>query len=516
MMENYGLYPNQRGINTINVAYKNTNYERGGPYYPNSLREVRGVGAELSYSNYCQNLANAGCNLLRVKWSGINKSSDGGWCALEPPPYGTYNIWQSVLDPSDIATYRSDQVTYPVGAAAWNASNLKEFIEQCAAYNIHVLVLIFETSEFDGNWWNYHAWKQTNRYINGQLCAAADQGFIENAYDLFTDATAIQAAKDRIDFLVDVLGTNKAVVAWELWAEMTWILRPAWWGEASWNAAMRSNIRDKVNPWVTLIGNYLRAADPYNRPIGMGVIVPKRTAGQYVDWPADPDDVANLKNDPMIQYPVDLCVMNLYDDSFAVCVEKFRLAKQKAGDKLLWVTQHSPVQMDERPREEVSPFLESLKRQWINVCGERWGLGSIRWPGLYDPGSGWQTGGYADSDLYGIPGVTEAFADNVAWNTWKTNNYVFDDYVVASGTSNFLSYGDGRNVTFHTEFSSGGTKSIQIEHLESGTYTFTWYDWTLGSTAGSSVGTATSGTFTASLGVSDLQDNFVVAHLLHN
>ena len=516
MQQGYSLYEDKRGINTIELPYKTDNYERGGAYYPNSLEVVKGSGVELSYADYCSNLSAAGCNLLRLKWFGGNSSSDGGWCALEPPPYGTYNIWQTALDPSNLTTYRSQQVTYPVGAAAWAASNMKEFIEQCEANSIFLHVILFETSEFGGYPWTFHAWNASNRYIDNSVCELADRGFLatDRPYDFYTDATAIQAAKDRIDFVVDMLGDNKAVVSWELFAEMSWLVQPGFWDVGTWGE-MIPIVRNNINPWVTTMGNYLRAADPYNRPIGMGLVIPRQSGGVYVDWPADPDHAANLRNEPMIQYPIDICCMNLYDDTFENCVDKFRLAKEKVGGKILWATQHSPIQMDPLPREEPSPYSESIKRTWINVCGERWGLTSVRWPGLYNPGTGWATGGYADPNFYSIPGVVSTFNAACDWNaTWDIDNYVFDDYVVATGTSSFLSYGDGEHVTMHMEFSSGGNKNITFSNISNGAYTFTYYNWVDGTIEGTGTPTAVGGSCTVTVDVTSLSDNFLVAHLL--
>jgi len=511
MQEGYSLYEDKRGYNTIFLPYKCANFERGGPYYPNTLNEVRGDGIELPFSDYCQNLNNADCNILRVKWNGRGASDSNGWLSIEPPPYGTYNIWQTALDPDTLATYRSEQVTYPVGAAAWAASNLKEFIDQCAAYNVYLHVILFEASEFLSGW-PYHAWNASNYYINGNACEVADRGFLANAYEFYTDATAIQAAKDRIDFITDVLGTNTAVVSWELFAEMTWCMTPDFWDEAAWGPTMISNIRTKISPWVATMANYLRAADPYNRPIAMGLLRPPASG----DWPADPDSYSNVINEPMVQYPVDICCINMYDDAFSDCVREFRMAKQYT-DKMIWATQFSPIQMDPAPAEEPSPFLESKKRLWIGICGERWGLTPLRWPGLRESSDNvWATGGYADADLYSIPSITKTFAANVGWNAnWKTYNYVYDDYVVASGTSEMISYGDGENVTFFAEWSSGGTKSITIKNLASaGVHSLYYYDWTDGSLAGTMNATAAGGSCSFSISVSSYEDNMLVAHLL--
>jgi len=508
--EGYGLYENKRGYCASGAASKTIAFERGGINYPNCLEEVRNDGIELPYSDYCQKLANAGTNILRVKWTGRSESRAGGSYGMEPPPYGTYNIWQTALDSSNLTTYRSQQVTYPVDSAAWAASNVKELTDQCEAYGISLHVVLFESSEFEAGW-TTHPWNSNNQYIDGTECEVADRGFISNAYEFYTDATAIQAAKDRIDFIVNMLGTNKAVVSWELFAEMTWLLASDFWGEDEWGAEMISHIRDEVTPWVETMAAYLRAADPYNRPIAMGLL---RTPSNGI-WPVDPDNSLNVKNEPMLVYPVDICCMNDYEGTFSRAVQDMRAA-QAYTDKLLWITQMSPTLTDESPVDEPSPFLESKKLLWVPVCGERWGLGSLRWPGLREMAPNvWATGGYADSDLYSIPGITKVFSENVGWNAnWDIDNYPFDDYIVATGTSEGLSYGDGENVTMLAEWPSGGSKTIDISNLSNGAYTFTYYDWTDGTIAGTLTPTAAGGSLSMNLDVTSFQDNMIVAHLI--
>ena len=508
-IENYGLYQGKRGIDAHDVVTKTQKYERGGKWYPDSLEETERSGVELPYSDWCSNLAAASCNLLRLNLRGYNGGGEL-YCNLEPPPYGTYNVWHSILDPSDIATYRSDQVTYPVNATLWNASNLKELLDQCDAYEVKILPALFGTAEFTSGW-PYHAWNIDNHYTDGSACAVADRGFLTNAYEFFDDADAIQAAKDRMDFIIDVCGTHKCVVAWELMDEMSWLFDADFWGTTWTPTHINDNIRGKIVPWVQTMAQYIRDNDPYLRPIGGGIL---RTPSN--DWSADADNYWNVINEPFVVYPMDFVATNMYygEDEFSDAMLHFKRCKEYT-DKLIICTQYSPTSLQGTPIEEPSPFLWSKKMCWITVCGERWGITPIRWTGLNKTAPNyWVSGGYADPDYYSIGGVVETFCNNVDWNSWDPDNYVFNDYVSSAGTAEFNSYGDGENVTMLLEWSTSGSKTIDVSNLSDGAYTFTYYDWTLGSISGTMTPTAVGGSMSMSFDATGYQDNMVVAHLI--
>lgn len=520
MREGYGLYPNKRGNSTIDAVNKTNQFARGGLYYPKTLEEPKG-GTLQTYSTWCSGMAGADCNLVRVKFGHANTNELGGQFCIEPPPAGTYWVWEDVPDVSDLTAYRNNQITYPLTTAEnaiWQASNFKTWLDQMEANNVYAQVILFAFDEFQSSGWYYHAWNSDNHYINGDSCEAQDQGFVSDPTLFYTNADCIQAAKDRIDFIVDIIGSSPVVVAWELFAEMSWCIIPGFWGESSINSAMINNIRNKINPWVTEIGNYLRAADPYNRPIGCGII---RPPSDY-QWPSNPDVYANITNEPLVQYPMDYVAMNMYEPTWDECVLKMKAAKMYT-DKMIWVTQYSPIQFDQPPAEEPAPYNDSKKRCWIQVCGERWGLSPLRWTGLSEiSDNNWGTGGYADPDWYGIPGVIKNFCDSVSWNQWRTDHEVYDSYITSGGTQSLsttgtpamISYGDINNVTMLLNYSGGGTKTINVSNVSNGTYTFTYYDWTLGSTAGSSFPVASGSALSVDVPVTEFADNMIVAHLL--
>ena len=303
-MADWSLYPGDRGFNAVWAFCKTSHSPTGGCYYPADLRTIYNVpGSEISYATWFSNLASAGVNLVRIKMTGRNRSCAGDLCGFEPPPYGTYNIWQSDLDshlPGDLPGYRADQITYPPGAAAWNASNLKEAVEQAEANSVQFMPIFFEAKEFTDDW-QYHPWYNSNKYVDGTACVPADQGFIANAFDFYTDATAKTQAKARIKCAIDLIGGYNVVKVWALFSEIPWCMVPSFWGEPSWNAATITNIRTKTVPWVAEMAQYIRdivaslpPAPPWALGAGAAPAKPVPIAGRAK---APPARAANWRRD---------------------------------------------------------------------------------------------------------------------------------------------------------------------------------------------------------------------------
>jgi hypothetical protein len=97
------MLKNLRGYNVQYATYKTRQRERGLDGPPNTLDVIRGdPSTELDYEQFCTALEQAGVNWLRVKIVGRNNPQGGLVCAFEPPPAGTYNLWNIVLDPASL------------------------------------------------------------------------------------------------------------------------------------------------------------------------------------------------------------------------------------------------------------------------------------------------------------------------------------------------------------------------------------------------------------------------------
>ena len=111
-----------RGYAAQDACNKTSFQERGLFGYPDNLRQVRdNPSTELDYSQWFAALAAEGVNLIRIRMTGKQPNWGGGRVAasIEPPPAGTFNIWHSVLDPSDLDQYRADQVQSPIPPHLW-------------------------------------------------------------------------------------------------------------------------------------------------------------------------------------------------------------------------------------------------------------------------------------------------------------------------------------------------------------------------------------------------------------
>lgn len=508
-----------RGFNSCQVSWKTDTWARGEFWYPKNLEVVKGDADPQTYEEWCTALENAGVNLIRLKPSGRNKPSSVTACSLEPPPEGTYNIWHSALDPSNLTTYRSDQVTHPVNSTTWANSNLGQLCVAAENHGIKFNVAPFENQEWRGSNWDYHAWNSANKYVDGNNCEAQDQGFIANARDLFTNSTAIAAAKARIQFLIDVFAAYDVIGYWEICAELTWLCTDyAFWGEAGWNAAMISNIRDDMVPWVSEMATYIKANDSSGAPVAGGQV---RTRNNEAAWDADPDHMMNVVNEIHQVPELDFVLTNWYlNGDFDRAIAKLRLCQEKFdADPGIptYIEQYWPFAHGAVPSDENAPYLESKMHEWILVCSSPGAIGPCRWPGIEEIAvNNWATGGYADPDLHSIAGVSETFCDYAKWSDWDDDNDEdFESYVSASGITRHVAWGDGRHVAMMIDFDSGGSKTVTITNLVNGSYTLYVFNWVTG-VLDSTQGPEASGGSLSFSHTASFTNNVLVAYLRYN
>jgi hypothetical protein len=454
--------------------------------YPSDLWTVRGdPESELSYDEWCTQLAEAGCNFMRINLAGTNSRIHRKVlfeaCSIEPPPAGTYNVWKSALDPRDLAQYRAEQIVPGTPRSAWwNQSNLGSLIDAAEQHGIKFSIVPFAYAEFRRDWWRYHAWNANNYYVSGERCVPADRGWLQEARELFTDTRAIQAAKDRLTFICDAFEGHDVIGAWELWAEMTWMVtnNRDVWGIDAWDGRMITNVREKVVPWVEEMLQHIKTRS--SAPAGNG----QAFIGRRTDYPDHPDNQVNVRNEIHGTPSSDVVWINWYHGTnYSLLMAQLRAHQAHWPDKQIVVEQTVPYNLnrDEPWREESSPFQQSKILEWLLVCGEYGCVGPIRWMGIYEENiNWWRTGGYADPAMAEIAGVTEAFAQVVDPASWQDRGGSWDERISSPDLSLISSWGSSEHVTMFLSWPSAGDHAITVTGLKDQSYTFYLFDWITG------------------------------------
>ena len=487
----YGYYPEgAQHINTPHATHRTPNRARGLDFLNESFIHPS-TGVLVTYAAWCADLALKGTKMIRLIWGGRNQPWTNAY-NLEPPPYGTYNVWHSALNDSNLTTFRSHQVsgspgdgTFPI--AYWTGSNIKALLDACEANGIEVIVELSHNNEFSV-YWAYHPWNYSNRYMSGVACATQDKGFLSDNRLFYSNAQAIQAMKDRISFVINLIGSYKCVCMWGICSEGIWAFAPDFWGEPALNATVISRIRNEVVPWYAEIASYIRSEDVYNRPIMVSVA---RTPGTGV-WSTDPDHYANVMAEPFLAYPIDVIGANIYESSFENSIQHINLVREKFHPKQVLIHQYWPFNWIGNPggRAEYPPYTESKRIEWIGAV-IKWSTGPGRWMGLIESANNnvWSKGGYADPDWYSIGAVTATFRGYINWKDWSGAED-WADNISSTGLNYSLTTGDGDHFVGVLVWTSSGAKTLTISNVTDGAWTFRVFDWTTGSVDATTTPTA--------------------------
>ena len=481
----FGLYPGVGGrLEVPYAASRTARYVRGGNVDQRSMEYPYGSGTELTYEQWATNLQAAGVGAIRVAWFGWQEGWGSPHYSFEPPPHGTYNIWHSALDSTNLTTYRAHQVsgspgdgTFPL--AYWTGSNIKKMLDACQAHDIKIILTFFTFTENMYSGWAYHAWNYNNRYLGGGACEAQDKGFLSSAWQMYTDADAIQAFKDRITFAINLVQEYTCVAVWEYGEEINWTWNADFWERVSFDSTQIANIRNYVVPWIEEIGKHIRATDSYNRPIGLGVA---RAPFDGI-WPGDANHYWNVMMEPFLQYPVDIVFTNLYHGNYDLMMIGLNAVREKVYPKKVFVHQYYPCPWLAFPgevmRREYPPYTQTKKIEWLGIV-MKWSLGPGRWIGIYEEEPNyWTAGGYADPAYYGSQQVTNLFNSYIDWRDWYQARD-WGAYISSSGLKRSVTTGDGDHVTGVFVWTSGGAKTITITGVTDGAWTFKFMDWTNG------------------------------------
>jgi hypothetical protein len=446
-----------RGFNAIHGLWKTARRERGLVGPPNDFYEARGdASTEMDYEQFCAALEAAGVNWLRIKLCGWNNPIGSTACSFEPPPSGTFNLWNAALDPANLAQYRADQHAPPYSPTAWAASNVGQFVAAAERHGVKLDVILFDNVEFSRGW-PLHAWNRANRYINDALCQAQDRGFLANAPDAFTDPAALDAARRRIDAALALFEGHEGVVgAWEVMAEQAWITAPDFLG-TTWGSPAHVQFINDLRDWNEVLCRYVQARHP--APVGVS------------NAPANAIRRDSIRVRIFDAPSLDWIGINWYDEANATPVDAhdfLRDAQARWPGKQVVVQQYHPSGPDTTPNES-SPWRLSKSFEWTIACGESGMCGGLRWPDI-------QFATYASPWMREIAGVTAQMAGDAQLGLWGSGRS-WDGNVQSADLSLASTWGDGRRMSAFLRWSATPPHQVTVNGLQDGHYRVRWYDW---------------------------------------
>ena len=303
-----------RGINAIHLPW--------GMSFPNNLQPTAGADP-LTFDEFCAQLAEAGANTVRVKFCGWNDPLSQDAPSFEPR-LREYNDWDG---------------------------RLPELVDACLAHGIKLHAIPFDNQEWlRDDVWAGHAWNTRNN------------GVITDPRDALQHPEAIAAARDRIDALIERAGI--VIGAWEICAEMRWMLNPGFW-ETTWEDMPRV-VREIAAPWVEQMAQHIQAN--HSAPVGNGHV---RDLGGRIEFVNEVHRVPSL----------DFALINWYGENVASKLRELRAAQAYTG-KPIYVEQYAPWTLgkDAPYTREPDNLSWSKANEWAAACGERGLVGPLRWP----------------------------------------------------------------------------------------------------------------------------------------
>jgi len=393
--------------------------------FPHNLSPSRG-DPELSWDQFCANLSAAGVDCLRVKLCGQQYPLEQPVDSFEPK-LGQWNHWDGRLD---------------------------EMVSAMSAHNIGLQAIPFDNVEFVRKW-AAHAWNAQNG------------GFLTDVRDVFRTDAALAAAKNRIDAIYDLCG--EVIDAWELVAEMSFLVTPQFWGVSTW-AEMQPVVREILVPWVDALANYIHAKS--DAPVGNGHIF---APNGFAD---DPNHPSRLRNEIYRTPTLDFALIDWYGTNLAEKKAWLRACQDYAPETPVYVEQYAPWAIGSTWPPEEAPFAASLRHEWVATCGEFGCVGPMRWQEIRGDMDEWW--GVAHPNMAQIAGVTRAFGDAVDVYDWGGRGQSWDDRLDSPNLSLVSSWGDGERLTAFVSWLDATAHDLAIGGLLDGAYTVRVFDWQVG------------------------------------
>jgi len=542
-IQGFGMYPGHCAMHVLRAPWMGTNNIRGFGFgtfhYPKTLMHPEefhygGVYPDdvMTYDAWVSGMRDAGISLIYIALTGRTQHWDGNTIAqpgFEIPPYGTFNIWHNVPDPSNLPQYRADQVTHPVNAATRASSNLGQLFTACEEHGMKVWIHLFDYHEIKNeSAWSYHAYNTACRYWDGTLAEVADRGMIADKEDFFTDDDCIDAQRARFDFILDEFGDSDVIAGWQIMQELSSLLiyYDFWPGVSNWrDAQWRTNVYDIVAPWLDSFAEYIKNRDPYLRPVTCG-----ETRTDYPDWEwvHETLEYGSMGFWSGLAWPytsahLDYVDVHMFDDTTKgfVNLHKQAMTWEGLSPRRVCTTASWPFEEDSDADEE-APFYRGKQLQWVATCLSRFNLSSAEFVGLEeDPINVWRRGGYADPDKWEIAGVCRNYLDSIDWlGDWHDLIELWHDNISGAeiDTPHFscvAALGDGAHVKAFIKFTGvSSPTTITVGSLDADTYEVHIWDYVNGTLDSTTGGLATvAGEITFNVSPQDYYEYWVAMYI---
>jgi len=417
---------NSRGHNAIYLPW-------GMPFAKN-LQPTLDAPA-LTWNEFFEQLQAAGANLLRVHLTGENEPQGRAGVQAFEYALGQYTDWDG---------------------------RLTQMVEAARAHSVGLMVAPFVNREFKRGW-GLHAWNADNG------------GILDDARDCFTDPRALLAAENRIDAIVAACGDT--IAAWEICAEMAWLLDTDFWQTDGWDAEMREIATVTLPGWVEQVAQYIHRV--HHASVGNGQVF----AGRHT-IPDDPNHPGYLRNLIHRTPSLDYASANWYDWDDATTVQDkvdwLRQCQAYTG-KPVYVQQYAPWRLgrDVPYTREPETLAWSKAHEWAAVCGEQGCVGPLRWQEIRPQGERDKWWGVAHPNLADIAGVTAEFAAVVKPERWGASQASWDDQIVADRHTLLSSWGDGSRAVLFVGWDDDTAHDVRIG-LVDGEYTVRAFDYVVG------------------------------------
>jgi hypothetical protein len=469
-------------------------YDGGARFVPHSWdanriwhrtpgRERWRIPDGMDYTAWVGWLKEIGINSFRIRLAeGTHPAYIPGF---EPPPAGSYNIWDVPLRYDDVG----GQIAWdqPIPPDRYAASNITQIVRAAEQHGLKVMITFFVHTEVTSDW-PLSAYNAEGVYPNGDPVPIEYRGVITDSSQFWIDPQAIEFQKRRIDFIMRNWGDSESIWAWEIM------------NESNFTASSEAEIRDMV-VWVKSMAQYVKSTDPHHRPVTVSSVHLWRNHLPQANGEEEDERLAYLRNTVFEGAEIDIVNWHNYDvHTLPGRLEVIRDVQAAYGKPLMigefgaWGATGRPARANEGndlpaslriedslkadPPFENPPYYNSQESIWLGVVTLGGNGTAVRWH---------RFAADAGEDYLNEPPLyrpTARFMSQVNWSQFVPS-HSWEDRVVASGADFVAAQGDGRQVLMMLRGlpdADPDTPDVQVtvNGLPVGVYDIGVFDWLSG------------------------------------